>query len=186
MIISHKKKFILLMVPKCASMSMRMSLNDINDEKNLPKKHNGRLKHHANVNLIDFNYSDYFVAAFVRNPFDRIVSSYNHLVRTSKFNLTDVGFEEFINRWPDRHPRQYGLFFKSSHHWAKNATKVYRFENLHNEFDKMCKDAGIGNIELLKSENKHEIDLESYYNEDLIKRVMRIFKDDVDNYEYRY
>ena len=92
MIISHRHKFIFFAVPKTATHTIREALRHHKDEDDweqqvlygeqaLPIPEIARLKHgHISAEQIrphldDAIWNEYFKFAFVRNPFDRFVST---------------------------------------------------------------------------------------------------------------
>jgi len=76
--LSHKYKFIFIAIPKTGSSSIRYALNDYSDirsknDPNSPYAHHvpaSKLKEHIGC------WEEYFKFAFVRNPWDLVVSSY--------------------------------------------------------------------------------------------------------------
>ena len=188
MIISKKHRFILVMTPKSGSRSMRKSLSHINDtEANSIKAECKNSKHHLRLKHLDFDYRDYFVAAFVRNPWDRMVSIYHHALRSSAKYFPDgiVDFEDFIINF-NKHKSNIGLFYKPCHAYAKHANHVYRFENINEEFSTMCDSAGLGKI-ILGNEGRlaprsHYRDF--YKTDGMISKVGEIFREDRKIYGY--
>lgn len=126
MAISHQHKFVLVHIPKCAGTSMEKHLSkytelelmnpkllddqDIRERKITKTGHIHRLERHLSAleirNLIGAKkFEEYFKFSFVRNPFARLVSFYNFVLRlkqpdTTKFQvrlvLESSSFKDFI------------------------------------------------------------------------------------------
>ncbi len=104
MIISHDNKFIFIAIPKTGTTSLQEVLkNKLKGSKykiytsNIPK--NGFTKHMTITevkNLIDKQkFNSYLKFAFVRNPYDIVVSWYTYLYRLNKKDNPDLMKQEF-------------------------------------------------------------------------------------------
>jgi hypothetical protein len=118
MIISDEKKFIFLHNPKAAGTSVRKLLIDQYDTRQnffwgLYKGGTlNRTIDKAHMSLADFKVlfpgdfdllDEYFVFAFVRNPFERYVSSFFEFVRHHRkdLNLTELSMEQIVEMLED-------------------------------------------------------------------------------------
>lgn len=91
--ISHKKKFIFVHIPKVAGTSIESILFPFASRFKCANKFAKEYRHLRNYELFNSqtSYSNYFSFTFVRNPFDRMVSLYHF------FNFdTKISFAEFI------------------------------------------------------------------------------------------
>lgn len=128
MIIDKKNKFIFIHVYKTGGSSITQSLGGQN--RNFGK--------HVRFNELSEWRRDYFSFGFVRNPWDRAVSSYMYLTRRGKF---EGSFEEFIKEWftftlpPTNPARQYTV--------VDGCSYIGRFEHLQEDFDEICSIIGI-------------------------------------------
>ena len=79
--ISHKKKFIFLSKPKCASVSVRAMLepySDIFSGEEYPFHHHVKaFELFEHFKEMDWNWDDYYKFITIRNPWEMIVSYYN-------------------------------------------------------------------------------------------------------------
>jgi Sulfotransferase family len=114
MIISHKHKFIFVHVPKTGGTSITFSLINHLGPKDvvmgcLPpfeklsweSKKNGGLHKHSKAfeinNSMGKSFDDYYSFAFIRNPYDLIVSQYYWWRTTdAKWNKTAIKLKEFV------------------------------------------------------------------------------------------
>ena len=89
------------------------------------------------------NWEQYFSFGFVRNPWDRLVSSYMYLTTRKKFKGT---FPEHVRQFTVgdlRTSKQYAQY-----NMLKNCSYIGRFEHLRDDFNEACKLIGIPTIQL--------------------------------------
>ena len=103
MYINHDKKFVFVSVPKAASTSINVMLNN--------NFHQKPSLHHSPIEDIINRYpeiSDYYRFGFTRNPWDKFVSCYFNFIQEKshrkwawpiKFNYKN--FKEFCHDFPD-------------------------------------------------------------------------------------
>lgn len=159
--ISHKHKFVFLSLPRAASLTVRKILNPYSDIKSKRKSEVGEkfpFWHHTkagNAKKIfeqkGWDWEDYSVFCFVRNPYDRVVSAYKRRwketygwhstgrpVRDIRSFLRDIllgpiSFEEFVR---ENSPEEgYTISIYNFTHDNKNrcmVDDVLKFENLPN------------------------------------------------------
>jgi hypothetical protein len=95
-----------------------------------------------------------FKFAFVRNPWDKVVSHYHYRVRTNRSGLADtgIGFRDWVLRaYGERDPRFYDdpRMFMDQVHWVGDEDGrclvdfVGRFERLESDFDEVCRRIGV-------------------------------------------
>lgn len=100
---------------------------------------------------------DYFSFAFVRNPWDRTVSSYNYLTTRKQFSGT---WEDYVRRFsvkPLNTTKKYAQY-----NMVENCSYIGRFEHLQEDFNEICGLIGIEPIKLphvWKTEHKHYSEL---------------------------
>ena len=97
MLLSHKKKFLFIHIQKTGGTSItRWLQNSVSDMEM-------SIEAHSPLSVVEDRYRDYFKVAFVRNPFDRLVSWYSMISKVKNPNplqqkvLThSKNFTEFI------------------------------------------------------------------------------------------
>ena len=202
MIINHKYKFIFIHIQKTAGTSITNSLSNLPETENLHHSH-------SMINLLNSNeYEDYFKFCFVRNPFDRLLSWYNMILKKgshndwSKYILENSNnFSEFLELTDiiiERNP----LELQSSVDYPKSISYnqldyitdrlgnircdfIGRFENLENDFYSITNYIGV-DIKI-KHLNKFEHKPYSeYYNDLDVKLVENLYKRDLEYFNYKF
>lgn len=123
---------------------------------------------------------DFFKFAFVRNPWDRFVSSYVYS------NKPLEEFEEFVTDMSFGHLPD-SIEFKPQYQFICDYEKnilvdfVGRYENLKEDWKKVCDRLGVEHELpwINKSENRKR-DWESYYNTKTKKIIFDVYRDDFD------
>lgn len=190
-IINIKYKHIFVHIPKCAGWSM---------EKTFFIGGSG----HENLFFLslheDFN-KEYFKWAFVRNPFDRLVSAYfksrkNVLkyfngyryftLQSYIYSLNDILHNDCKNEKINLdgysiHPVPQVYFIK---HDKYKLDFIGRFENLLNDWNKVCKiilGSHVGLPSMNRGNHEH---YKKYYNRGMTKVVEEIYKEDFETFNY--
>jgi chondroitin 4-sulfotransferase 11 len=187
-IVLENKKTIFMPIDKVANTSLRQTLRKIDDKRHAIQKSKTR------------KYKDYFKFAFVRNPYDRLVSCYTNkisgksemfLKHNKKFK-TEISFKEFVrvvssipNKKLDRHLKPQYLFLTDK---KGNLIPDFigKFENINEDFKKACKKAGIENPPELPKKNpsKRKKDYKDYYDEETKKLVQERYRKDFELFGY--
>ena len=193
MIISPKYKFVFIATEKTGCTSVSNSLENIDDTKKIignlvPKDRNNYLySKHTSCSEFTNNHSDfndYFKFAFVRNPWDRVVSWY-FFSKTSSYesrNTSNISFKEFIkiksNVWKGPQQNQYDF--------TKCCDFIGRFENLQQDFNIICDKIKIPQQQLLsKNKSKHKSYTE-YYDDETRQLVADRFAKDIEYFGYKF
>jgi|SaaInlV_165m_DNA_3_1040750.scaffolds.fasta_scaffold85785_1 chondroitin 4-sulfotransferase 11 len=195
MIISPKYKFVFFATEKTGCTSVQNCLANLND-KNLivgevvPKDVDNLLlsKHTSCDEFTDrhLEYNHFFKIAFVRNPWDRVVSWY--MFSKSLENpdqsrdLTSIGFKEYIkkfgNIWSNEQQDQYKF--------VGCCDFIGRFENLQEDFNSVCDKIGIPRQQLPyrnKTRHKHHT---KYYTDETREIVAERFANDIEYFGYKF
>jgi hypothetical protein len=208
--ISDKYKCIHIHIPKSAGTSINHSLcgwitNDFDKEKKLWKQHATALetkKYYTN----DKQWNNYFKFAIVRNPFDRMVSSYNFLCRRmmKPCDFRDkLLFKKFIFKK--------GIFKKllnpsliiekeNRYHQIRTATDfvmdkndnilvdyIGRFENIEDDWNFICEQLGTKiKLEHRNKNNRRYKHYRDYYDDDTKKCVAEACKKDLEIFKYKF
>jgi len=166
-------------VPKVASTSLLMTFRKID-----------------NVEKIESNVNNYsFKFAFVRNPFDRLVSAFKHLVKNGakqRINddprlYRDMEFKEFVDVLLTMDKKTMDIHFRPQNLFLPNISEldfIGKFENINDDFIFVCKKLGIKSLSLMHQNSTNPIKLSEYYDEETIKKVSEFYKEDFELFNY--
>jgi hypothetical protein len=201
MLISHKNKFITIDIPKTASRSLRESLCPLGiiDVVGKPDASADFYQHGTALDCInylcktDYRFRDYYSFCIVRNPWDRYFSFFKYFKNyAEKYKIKDksIAWNEpeinqgkmCVNLFKDKSDQEtFSDIIKSnraqSDYYLDQNNEVVishigEFNNIKNEFNKLCKNAQIKTPQLRhgnKSKNKENI--RNLYNKELISLV---------------
>jgi hypothetical protein len=189
--ICHDNKFIFVRVAKTASSSIVSSLfpnykrlKKINtkvikwtdqDENHYPLS---KVKEVARPEI----YNSYFKFGFVRNPWDRVVSSYHYMLRFGSIQEMSIkNFLEYISNTPVEHK------YLSQYNYINGCDFVGKFENLQKDFDIICDKIRIpkrivGHLKKTKN-RKHYTE---YYDNETTDLVAKKYAKDIEHFNYRF
>ena len=201
--ISHKHKFAFIHIPKCGGTSVEKVFARNADKVDVAHKH-------LPLSALEgrgFLPPAYFLFSFVRNPWSLTVSMYNYLW-CSNYPWPKV--------WRKTHPAFSKLSFKKwiKHPYFKTPTLLYvdivkdggsvgkmcdfisskknkvdfigRFENLQEDFNKVCDKIGIPQQELPhtnKTKHKHYTE---YYDDETREIVAEKYAKDIEYFGYEF
>lgn len=180
--ISHKHKFISVHIMKCAATATQSALLPFcdlftDDKHALLKEQMLEVK------------SNYFKFAFVRNPWDKVVSHYffNHYL----YFIRDMEFKKYVEALYEGKPITTAI---SATHlpWMLNQEGEFdidfvgRFENLQEDFNFICSKVGLPEITLpVKNKTKHN-HYSSYYDDESKEMVAEVFKEDINKFKFTF
>ena len=199
MIISHSKRFIFIKTRKTAGSSLQKALalscspGDIlyssptllpswaSVPKIIPIK-----RFHAGKSYIKENFPDewrsYTKITVERNPIHKIVSLYWWQMRSGHQQQT---FEEWFDTRPDRALSDFDLYGDEEGNVLVD--HVILFESLQDGYRQCCDDLGLEAVPLSveKHGGRREDDIAAnYFNEDMLRRMKRIFSREIDAFGY--
>jgi len=198
-IISDKQKFIFIHVIKTAGTSIREAITP-----NI-KEHTIMSGHHSIKEIWKDKYKDYFKFAFIRNPWDRMVSNYFYFRRTNKskhwftkaFNSCDEflnGFDKF-DKFQAIYPQSYWLEnengdvkteYLSSEDGNIKMDFIGKFENLQNDFDYICNKINVPLTKLPHMKETNYKHYSTYYNDKSIEKVANFYKKEIELGDYKF
>lgn len=180
-------------IPKNAGTSINMSLYGEKDT-----QHIGIL---SVLRIFDnFEFNNAFKFAFVRNPFDRLVSSYHHLLNggwetdhdSDFFNrhgdVTQYGFGQFV-RWLSYGQNAYEHVVLIPQHeficLGRHVMVDYlgKYENIAEDFNYVSKIIGLSG-HLTKTNSTNHKEYTSYYDDELKMICKNIYKNDFEIFGY--
>lgn len=207
--ISHKNKCIFIHIPKVAGQSIEKFFLNLNNldwdtrhqlllKRNIKsKKGPPRLAHLKSEDYLSHQYispylfKEYFKFTFVRNPWSRAVSFYKY----GRFNEI-MSFKKFVEKLLPKLIHEKKWFYGPQYNfiYIENRLKVDfvgHFENLNDDFGKVCKKLDIPFIQLPhhnKSVKEKGLNRVKYRTKKIINNPVYIFnlgKDQINSKDYR-
>jgi len=197
MAIRVNDNFTFIHIPKCAGLSITQWLELNHPTDSTPHPHN-------TYEQLPTQWQDNTVAV-VRNPWDRLLSLYEHHRRSLRSNndpfkllhILDEGFESYVME----HSETVFTYKKKKLHdtnkcWAKTtqhrfvdaSTHILRFENLNNDWATFLKKFHITPIQPLPHINA-KVDRISYfekYTKEMAQKVHDIWYEDIERFGYTF
>lgn len=131
----------------------------------------------------DFSHAvDYPSFAVIRNPWDRVVSTYEFKKRKTNLNLS---FEEWLYQNPKENSNWFTFKTAQSSWLSTTPTWTIRFENLIEDFKQIQEYTNC--FESLEHTNASIRDnYKSYYTIKSKKYVAELFKEDIEKFKYTF
>ena len=193
--ISLKHKFIFIHIPKCGGTTLEESLVDgscIFRRNTWP--HNLKLHYPLNHCTLDDiekskvlypNLKKFYSFAFVRNPFDRLVSEYFYLKKYLKLS-NDIK-KELIQLAKKNKNGVMGNHCMHQHQFINDKINfIGKFENLQEDFNIICDKIGIPKQQLPhenKTKHKHYTE---YYDDETREIVAERYAKDIEYFGYKF
>lgn len=211
--LSHSKQFIFVHIPKTAGQTVQQILTPYSIEPeinqtifrrvltNLPVRENPDIAYfrpHYSAAWIRTKigremFSTYKTFAYVRNPFDLLVSRYEFISRRKTHHrhktVAEMDFSQYLEYERKRHDRNRKdqLSFVTDRSGTIIVDKIYRFENLSADIERMCAFLNIDKPDQIahihKSERKP---YQEYYSSQDVILAAKIFARDLDAFNYQF
>lgn len=209
--INKSKKFIFIHPPKCAGTSIRLVLRDhyesyhqnrelepfgmdlSSEGINYPLPVHGTLPQF--VRFIDdrhgidfFKREDWYIFAVIRNPYDRLVSFYHHMLVHRNLSLR---FNDWVCMNLEKDNFALNKTYKSMfHHNSELCVNDFiRQESIENDAKIVFNKLGITDYTLYHEKhntNRTEYDYKKYYNKKSKEIVSKLFEWDINYFGYKF
>ena len=200
--ISHKYSCIFIHIPKCAGTSVDSLLLGSGKPLDRFDSKNNIWLQHATAKEVKKNYctekqfKEYFKFTIVRNPFDRIVSSFNWLggdLNNKKefkdFILRRGRFKEILNSKTYIKSNMYHQIMPAYKYLFENNKLIVdfvgKFENLISDWDYICKKLGTS-LKLPYINRMPHKHYKEVFNKDARKIIENLYKDDLKLFSYKF
>lgn len=136
-------------------------------------------------------YHSYFKFTFVRNPWARAFSWYKNVMRdsTHQDNLkvnNNIPFKEFLEKFSGKGMLRPQTYWIKSFDGSINLDFIGRFETLEDDFQEVCSALNIPHIYLPHKIKGASEDYRKYYDNDSIKIISDIYKDEIKLFNYSF
>lgn len=206
MIYSEKYKFLFVHVPKTAGTSIRKILQDnyIHDITHGSFNKSDWNYHHAKASNFKNHFRDtwdsIYKFAFVRNPWDWLVSYYHYAIQSEDISKSP---DEKTKKWQNnmKQAKTFDEFFYNDkllplpqYLWVTDTSDPYniivdyvgKVETLNKDFDNIKKNANLQLPELpVTNKSKHN-HYSSYYTKAMLKRVEDKYGLDIELFAYNF
>ncbi len=179
--------FVFIHIPKTAGTSIYRSLG-LAGEHRTALQLRGRLR--------ERRWHTKFKFAFVRNPWDRAVSSFLHATVINKDSrFVALTFSDWLRlAYVERHPLYFDVphSFSPQYDWISDGEDnlivdfVGRFENLREDFATICGRIGRPGLDLPHHNATKHADYRTYYKDRDIEIIARWYKKDIDYFGYTF
>ena len=141
------------------------------------------------MNMTSHKWNTYYKFCFIRNPYDKIVSAWNHV---NRFNIP---FKNYLNLTNTCNDVEYIHIFMPQCRNIINEkglidiNYIGKFENLEEDFQTVLRNIGVKNIkhDVNKKMNKREhMEFYEYYDQETLNIVNHLLKEDFRNLDYPF
>lgn len=198
--ILEKHKAVYLHIPKTAGTSLTAVFNNKVNWKKLYNdylvgydKKKGLYTQHLSLKQIQTVYNknvdDYYVFCFVRNPWEKILSTFTYFHSKKNYSVEDIKNKHLMNflntpKWADpAHKKTQVSFLESA--TEKQVDFIGRFESLEKDFKIVCDKLKIEYKlpSLNKSKHTH---YSNYYTPETKKIIEDVYGEDIEKFKYTF
>jgi len=192
MIVSQRKRFIFVHVPKSAGTSVRSALKRFRDY-----DPNAKTRHETISDFLSRHgpeYAEFFQFAFVRNPWDRMVSAYFYTKqkRSEVAEIQSLTFRAFLGEvernaeWvKNRHSIRPQIDFVTDKQGNQIVNFIGSFENLAHDFAVVCAAVGIRRRLRQKNVSVHKA-YTAYYDTWSRDFIAERYRKDIERFGYSF
>lgn len=128
-----------------------------------------------------------FIFSVVRNPYDRLISSWRYLSSTKDRPLLDVLVNPPRDGSAYRHLTRQQVAALRDTSGGLVTDMLMRFETLQADFDEVCDRLGKRRVELPKTNaSQREVSYKQYFNAETRKLAEALFRDDLEAFGYDF
>lgn len=201
--ISIKNNFLFVHIPKTAGNSVQLILKEYSEDEVFEstepdgynrfglRSNNYKLRKHSKLKEYKYElenelYKKLFKFTIVRNPWDRMISYYFSPHRGHiKWDRNE--FIKFVKKTPSVNSfLSLGFLNNFGSRPFKNIDFFLRFENLDQDFNKLCDELGIKRTKIPHSNISDHKHYSYYYDKKLVELVSNRFSSEIKYFGYNY
>lgn len=157
---------------------------------------NGVTENVADYKTFQEKYKNYLVFTIVRNPWDRFVSGWKYCPSTKSKPIQEVihNLPKHNSGLPLIHPNNHDYIHltRTQYSFIQKDDKIVpdviiRFENLQEDFDKLCDKIGKQRVKFPKlNTTKHSHYREYFKDKNVIDKFNELYKIDIEKFNYNF
>lgn len=136
-------------------------------------------------------YTDYFKFTFIRNPWDRAFSWYKNVMRDEIHReglgiKNGISFKDFLKTFAGEGMLRPQTYWLKSFDGDIHLDFIGRFENLEEDFTKVCKYLDIPHISLPHRIKGSSEDYTDYYDPESKRIISEVYQEEIDLFNYSF
>ena len=179
--INHEYKYFFLHIEKCGGNTVRAALD-------LPyEKTGGHLPLEYKIGHFKHNPKEYFKFTFVRNPWDRMVSTYFYYNRHQALSFkeyTTILLSQSASKGWKRHTSCYDYIFDEN--TTTTIDFIGKIENFEEDFNIVCDKIGIPRRQLTHTNKTNHKHYTEYYDDETREIVAEKYAKDIEYFGYEF
>lgn len=125
-----------------------------------------------------------FTFCCVRNPYQKIISSYEYLQRFGGGQFSAKNFEDFVDNFTDERMWPFNL---GQSYYAKHCDYILRFENLDDDFKTIQEHFNCDKpLSVINDIEYDKYNWKQYYTQQTKLKVEKLYKEDIDLFGYEF
>mgnify|MGYP003685512195 CR=1 FL=1 len=195
--ISHKHNYIFIHLPKTAGLSIVQALTPFCDEQEYTHGHPFQSDYYKFFEALPRSAEEYYQFTFVRNPYSRLVSSYEYLKKggqpcgydlnaRDRLNLLNKTFKEFVK---DFDPRDSAVHFIPQIDFFNkdiDLVEIFKLETINKDFEKICSKIKIPKQNVPHNNKSKHTHYTEYYDDETRQIVAEKYAKDIEYFGYKF
>jgi len=205
MILSHRKKFVFISIPKNASTAARHRLWRWTDIEAVDDRESYFFHHVTGSKMKEYfdqeglAWNEYYKFTLVRNPFSRMVSQYFYALKCADdeaIKLCAPGYHQDCSRVKSGAKSFKDFLMKDMFQGMHEASQlewitedfnfIGKIENLPDDYKHACREIGIRYRPLLNQNTSKHKQYTEYYDDETIDFVYNKYKESIEKFNYKF
>ncbi len=146
-----------------------------------------------NLQVTELQYSEFYKFTIVRNPWARAYSMYKHIMREEHkqrrykmHKLPDTSFKTFLKTYAGKKDIQPQTYWIKNYAGDNAMDFVGKFENLQEDFAKVCQAIGQESLELPHVYKGSGDNYRDHYDDEMIALVAKVYAEEIAMFDYTF